>query len=117
MILENLETDGWLKTVTPSRGSSKFAEQLSSAIGYGEAEAIALALEMNERLFMDDLKGRRIAEMHRIETTTTLGIIFELLTRKAIPHIDYVSNVRNYGSQGWISGDVLDEFIKRGEDI
>ena len=117
VILENLETEGWLRTTRLSHNSSKLAQQLSSAMGRGEAEAIALALERKERLFIDDLKGRRIAKMHSIETTTTLGLIFELLSNHVIPPIDYVRNVKNYGSKGWISGDVLEEFIKRGEDF
>ncbi|SRR5579875_519944 len=114
-ILENLERDGWLKTMRLSSRSSRLAEQLSSAIGDGEAEAIALALETKERLFIDDLKGRRVAEIHGIETTTALGVIFELLVNRAIPRTDYVRNVKNYGSHGWISADVLEEFIRRGE--
>lgn len=86
-------------------------------MGNGEAEAIALAIEKKERLFIDDLKGRRTAESYRIETTTTIGIIFELLVSRALPKVDYVRNVKNYGARGWISGDILEEFIKRGEII
>lgn len=117
MALEKMEKDGWLKTTQLSRRSSRLAEELSEAIGAGEAEAIALAVERKERLFMDDMKGRRVAEMYRLETTTTLGIIFELLASRALPRIDYVRNMKNYGSKGWISGDVLEEFIRRGEAI
>ena len=83
----------------------------------GEAEAIALALELKERLFMDDLKGRRAAELYRMETTTTLGLILELLTAKALTRIDYEKNVKNYGSQGWITGDIIQEFIERGKEF
>jgi predicted nucleic acid-binding protein len=68
-------------------------------------------------LFIDDLKGRRLAEHYMIETTTTLGIIFELLLTRAITRIDYLKNVKNYGGQGWISGEILEEFIERGREI
>lgn len=117
LALEKLEHDGWLKTTQLTPRSSRLAEELSEAVGDGEAEAIALAIERNERLFMDDLKGRRTAESYRIETTTTLGIIFELLVSRALPRADYVRNVKNYGARGWISGDILEEFIQRGERI
>jgi predicted nucleic acid-binding protein len=76
-----------------------------------------LALEKRDRLFMDDLKGRRTAEFYRLETTTTLGIILELLANGALSGLDYQKNVKSYGSQGWISGDVVQEFIERGKDL
>jgi predicted nucleic acid-binding protein len=115
--LEKLEKDGWLKTMRLSRRSTELASDLSEALGDGEAEAIALAIERKERLFMDDLKGRRTAESYRIETTSTLGIIFEMLVGRVLPRIDYIRNVKNYASRGWISGDILEEFVQRGEEV
>lgn len=116
-ILEELEREGWLKTIKLSSAFSRLADKLSDIVGEGESEAIALAVEQDERLFIDDLKGRRVAELHGIETTTTLGVIFELLAKGALAKTDYVRNVRNYGSQGWISGEIIEEFVRRGEDL
>src|SRR5215471_60866 len=79
--LERLESEGWLKTFELSPRSRKLASELADVVGTGEAEAIALALEKGERLFMDDLKGRKTAEFYRLETTTTLGVILELLAK------------------------------------
>jgi uncharacterized protein len=115
LLLEELEKEGWLKTCELSPRSAAVAKGLSDAVGAGEAEAIALALERKERLFMDDLKGRRAAEFYGVETTTTLGLMLELLAVKALTKVDYKSNVKNYGSQGWISGDIIQEFIERGD--
>lgn len=115
--LESLERDGWLRTIQLSKSSEELARELSEAVGIGEAEAIALAVEKKERLFMDDLKGRRTAEFYKVETTTTLGIILELLAHKAISKNDYTRNVKAYGRQGWISGDVLNEFLERGKQL
>ncbi len=112
--LEVLEREGWLKTVPLSNSSCSIAEELSEAVGRGEAEAIALAVEQRERLFMDDLKGRRTAELYKIETTTTLGVIFELLVTGTLNRNDYARNVKEYGSHGWISGEILNEFLERG---
>lgn len=117
LALERLESAGWLKTSELSPGSKRLASELADAVGQGEAEAIALALEKKERLFIDDLKGRRAAEFYRIQTTTTLGLILELLKSRALTRVDYQKNVRNYGSQGWISGDVIQEFIERGREL
>lgn len=115
--LERLERDGWLRTTQLSDSSEELAMQLSEVVGMGEAQAIALAAEKKERLFMDDLKGRRTAEFYRIETVTTLGIILELLAHKAISRNDYTRNVKEYGKQGWISGDVLNEFLETGKQL
>ena len=117
IILERLESEGWLKTSQLLGKSKAMAAQLSDVIGRGEAEAIALALERRERLFMDDLSGRRIAELYKIETTTTLGLLLELLAVKAVTLLDYLKNVKNYGSQGWISGDIIQTFIERGREF
>jgi len=117
LVLEKLEKEGWLRTTKLSRKSSHVAQELSQVVGTGEAEAVALAVEKKERLFMDDLKGRRTAELYRIETTTTLGIIFELLVKKAVGKSDYTRNVKNYAERGWISGDVVEEFIQRGGEL
>lgn len=115
--LVKLEEDGWLKISELSAGSRKLAAGLSDAVGKGEAEAIALAVEKKERLFMDDLKGRRMAEFYGVETTTTLGIFLELLADRALTWIDYERNVKAYGSQGWISGDIVQLFIERGKEL
>ena len=115
--LENLERDGWLKTIQLSSLSDKLAAELAEAVGRGEAEAIALAVEKSERLLMDDLKGRRTAELYKVETTTTLGVMFELLVSKALPRNDYIRNVKEYGRHGWISGEILNEFLERGTKL
>lgn len=115
--LESLEREGWLRTVQLSSSSQKLAIELSQGVGRGEAEAIALAVERRERLFMDDQKGRRTAGLYKVETTTTLGVILELMARKAISRSDYTRNVKEYGRQGWITGDVLTEFLERGVQI
>ncbi len=115
--LEGLEKEGWLMTCELSPHSAGIARELSEAVGAGEAEAIALALERKERLFMDDLKGRKAAEFYRIETTTTLGLMLELLAVGALTKIDYKKNVKNYGSEGWISGDIIQEFVEMGERL
>jgi predicted nucleic acid-binding protein len=115
--LERLEAEGWLKTSKLSSKSRDLAMQLSDAVGIGEAEAIALALERKERLLIDDRNGRRTAELYRVETTTTLALLLELLAARALTGGDYEKNVKDYGSQGWISGEIIQEFIERGKQF
>ncbi len=86
-------------------------------LGEGEAEAIALAWEKKDRLFMDDLKGRHMATMYKIESSTTLAIFFELLVAGALSKSEYLKNVKNYSTQGWISGEIVQEFLQRGKEF
>ena len=115
--LERLEKEGWLQTVELSVKSIRLAKDLSDVLGEGEAQVIALALERKDRLFIDDLKGRRLATMYKIENSTTLAIVFELLVTGALSKSDYLKNVKNYGARGWISGEIIQEFIQRGQEL
>ena len=118
LTLERLETEGWIKTVKlTSSQSTRTVTNLSKEIGRGEAEAIVLALEKKERLLMDDQKGRRVASFYGIETTTTLGLMFELLIDGVVTKEDYRKNVKNYGSRGWIGAEIVQEFLERGDVV
>ncbi len=118
LTLERLENEGWLKTVKFSTAmSTKIARELTKEIGKGEAEAIALALEKRDRLLIDDQKGRQIANFYGVETSTTLGLLFELLTDGVLTKEDYRKNVKNYCSRSWIDPEVAQEFLERGERI
>jgi predicted nucleic acid-binding protein len=118
LVLEKLEKEGWLKTVNLSVSSSlKTAKELCAELGRGEAEAIALAVEKSERLLIDDQKGRQIADYHGVETVTTLGLILEMLLNGALPREEYKKNIKNYSAQGWITPEVVQEFLDQGEKI
>lgn len=115
--LRALEKEGWLVTTPLAPDSLRLAEELSGTLRVGEAEAIALARERGERLLMDDEKGRRTAEFYGVETSTTLGVILEMLKEGALDLTEYEKNVRDYASRGWIGGDVVQLFIDRGREI
>ncbi len=76
-----------------------------------------MATEGKDRLFIDDLKGRRLAEQFRVENITTLGIIFELSMSGILTKVDYVKNVTNFGALGWIGGGIIQEFTQRGQEL
>jgi len=48
--------------------------------------------------------------------STTLGLLLELLAARAVRLLDYLKNVKDYGSQGWLSGDVMQTFIEKGRE-
>ena len=115
--LERLEKANWIRPTELSGSAKALAAELGKAMSTGEAEAVALAAERKERLFMDVARGRRAAELYRIETVTTLGLMFELLMKESISRPDYERNVKEYGSSGWISGEVVQEFLERAKQV
>ena len=115
--LEKLEADGWLVTSPLSKRSLEVADSLSEGLGRGEAEAIALALERKERLFMDDQKGRAASRLYGVETVTTLGLMLEMRVGGAMEPGEYQRNVKEYGSQGWIGADVVQLYLEKGREL
>lgn len=62
--------------------------QSFSALGIGEAEAIALTMEIPDAvLIMDDAEGRRMAQSLGLRVTGLLGILIEAKVRELLPAI------------------------------
>ncbi len=62
----------WLKVETPSNFSLVNALKLS--VDNGEAEAIALALEKNCKIILDDKQARSVAKKLGLEIVGTIGM-------------------------------------------
>ncbi len=62
----------WLKVETPSNFSLVNALKLS--VDNGEAEAIALALEKNCKIILDDKQARSVAKKLSLEIVGTIGM-------------------------------------------
>jgi len=65
----------------------------------GEAEAIALAIEVNaELLLMDDKIGRRIAQFLNVPCIGTVGVLLEAKAKGLVPAIKPILDaLRNLG--------------------
>jgi len=84
-------------------------------LGCGELEALELARQNNELLLIDEKKARNLAQILKIEHQTTLTTMFELLILGIINSSEYISNVKNFAEDSWISADVIQEYIEKGE--
>lgn len=93
-----------------------FDDSFYPPLGRGELEALELAKQNNELLLIDDKKARNIAKLIQIEHQTTLATIFELLVSEVIDFAEYKSNIKRYAESSWISADVIQEYIERGEN-
>jgi len=59
--------------------------EISSDLGYGEREVIALALETKAHLvILDDQQGRNVSNNRNLQTTGTIGVLIEAKERGLI---------------------------------
>jgi len=55
----------------------KYFRILKTSVDPGEASAIALAIQLNGKLILDDIKARRLASKLSLGFTGTLGVLVE----------------------------------------
>lgn len=67
----------------------KYFRILNTIVDPGEASAIALAIQLNGKLILDDIKARRLASDLSIGFTGTLGVLVEA---KKSGHISSLEN-------------------------
>ena len=110
-IIENYINDG--KIIVKYLGD--FQEKFYPPLGNGERESLELAKQQNRLLIIDDRKARNLAHLLKIEHQTTLATIFELLLSETIDKLEYKSNIKRIAENSWISADILQEYIEKGE--
>lgn len=92
-----------------------FDESLYPPLGNGELQALELSKQSNELLIIDEKKARNLAKTLKIKSQTTIATLFELLISNKIDLIDYRQNIKQYAENSWISADILQEYIEKGE--
>ena len=110
-LIENLIKED--KIVVINLGS--FDKSFYPPLGNGEIEALELAKQNSSLLLIDDAKARNLAQIFKIENQTTIATIFELLIAGIINIREYKTNLKKYAENSWISADVLQEYIEKGE--
>ncbi len=93
-----------------------FDESFYPPLGKGELEALELAKRNKDLLLIDEKKARNLAQILQIEYQTTIATIFELLISKNIEFSEYKSNIKQYAEDSWVSADVIQEYIEKGEN-
>jgi uncharacterized protein len=70
------------------QASSQHLSRVSSELGRGEQEAIALAIQLQAGLvILDDQEGRRIARQESLPITGTIGVLIEAREKGLLPSI------------------------------
>ncbi len=90
-------------------------ESLLPLLGKGELQALALAQKENLPLIIDDKKARNVAQLLNLNFQTTIATLFELLITNYLDFFDYKSNIKKLAECSWLSADIIQEFLEKGE--
>lgn len=81
-----VQTFGWIQTRTIS--DRTLVEALSNELDIGEAEAIALAVEMQaDQVLIDERRGRLVASRLNLRYTGILGVLVEAKSQGLIAEV------------------------------
>ncbi len=81
-----VQTFGWIQTCQVNNRA--VVEALQNELDIGEAEAIALALELQaEQILIDERLGRIVAARLNLRYTGILGILIEAKSQQLIPEV------------------------------
>jgi len=93
---------------------SELLETLKLVLDLGESEAIALALELESKLIIDEKKGRKIAMKQGLEIIGLLGIVY-LNIKKGFLEKDeakaFLDEAINHGYR--INQKLINDMLKR----
>lgn len=89
-------------------------------LNFGEAEAIALALQEKADYFLtDDLDARQTAKNYNLETHGTIGIILKAFREKLIDKKTAIEKIKELKTKSslFITQDLINEVIKSVDDF
>lgn len=112
---EIIESANWIsiKDCTLIEQVNQFRKELDQ----GEAEALALALELNaDILLMDEFKGRSIARQKEIRVIGLLGILLEAKKKNLIENVKNEMDRLISEANFWISAELYSEVLKSASE-
>lgn len=101
----------WIKIVPVK--NQFFLEELKQSLDPGEAEAIAIGIELNaEYLLIDEVLGRKIAQEHHLKPLGILGILLRAKNKNLIslvkPVMDELKEKANFFIQANLYNYILE---------
>jgi len=97
-----VQTFDWIKTCAVS--DRPLVEALSNELDIGEAEAIALAVEISaDQMLIDERQGRLVASRFNLRFTGLLGILIEAKSRGLIIEVKPVLDALVNEAGFWIA--------------
>ena len=120
IILEAKEK-GMIKIISLNKEHLELSKKLRNIykLGYGESDAIALALqEKKKEVLIDDGGGRKVCKMYNLQPKGTLGVILESYKRNILNEQEVKEIIKELiKSKFWIGGQLINEFWNIFEKI
>lgn len=90
---------------------------VAAGLGPGESEAISLALELRaDRVIVDDLPARNLAQRLNIPLIGTLGILLAAKRKGLIPAIrEPIDSLRQGGFR--VASDLYEDLLRRADEL
>lgn len=96
----------------------EYALLLRQQLDIGEAEAIALAVEMNaDLLIVDELKGRAVAKSLGLSVIGTLGILVAAKREGLISQVESALNQLRTNAGFWVSASLQKQVLKSVDEL
>ena len=97
--------------------SSKLVDELKLLLDLGESEAIALAVELNSKLIIDERRGRKVAMNMGITITGLLGIVYLNIKKSFISKTQAKEFLDSAVTDGYrISRFLIEEMFRRMDE-
>lgn len=112
------ELGNWIVVRDPKEGAEKIAER--HGIHHGEAEAIALAKEMNALILINEREGRKAAVREGVEVKGTIGVISEGMKKGALEKegaVEVLNIFKEKPEEFWIEPEIIEKAIEKIRNI
>lgn len=111
-----VQTFDWIQTRSVS--DRTLVEALGNELDIGEAEAIALAVEIQaDRVLIDERRGRLIANRLNLRSTGILGILVEAKSKGLIPEVKPLLNALINQAGFWVAEPLRNSVLELVNEI
>jgi uncharacterized protein len=101
----------WLAVMTPA--SRELVDQLSHRLDPGEAEAIAVAVELHaNRILIDERRARRVAAEFNLQAVGLLGVLVEAKQKGYLQECKSVLDEMIQVAGFWIGDRLYERFLE-----
>ncbi len=114
--LNEYETAGWIKVSAPV--NLQKVQNLQINLDEGEAQAIALALELNcDLLLMDERIGTNIARQEGLQTIGLVGVLIKAKEEKIIEEVREILNELKFVAGFWLDAKLENKILEELGEI
>ena len=111
-----VQTFGWIETKKATNRLQVAALQIE--LDKGEAEAIALALELKaDFLLLDERRGRAVASRLGLKSVGILGCLIEAKHKGLIPSIKPILDSLTANAGFWVSESLYNRVLQTAEEL